>query len=78
MRTDAAGAVKLHAAPDAPADTSNRTSGDAAADALVSELRRVADDLRQDRDHWRSMAERLSLAAPEKPKPSLWRWLRTY
>ena len=52
---------------------------DPATDALVAELRAVIADLRSDRDHWRTVAERLSLAAPkpvEQPQ-TLWRWLRS-
>jgi hypothetical protein len=64
--------------------------------ALVSELRaqlarmdRVLDDVREEKDRWRSMAERLALAAPSQivmPAPTLadpgspltraWRWMR--
>jgi hypothetical protein len=52
---------------------------DPATDALVAELRAVIADLRSDRDHWRTVAERLSLIAPkpvEQPQ-TLWRWLRS-
>lgn len=58
---------------------------DAATDALVAQLHRVIDDLRQDRDAWRSQAERLTLPtpvqAPQVAQPSsrlrrTWRWLR--
>ena len=54
-------AVPRHAAPDA------------AADALVAELRAVIADLRQDRDQWREQAQRLALPAAvraEAPEPS--------
>lgn len=44
----------------------------AAADALVAELRRALDDLRNDRDHWRGMAERLALPGPLR----WWPWRR--
>jgi hypothetical protein len=53
-----------------------------ATDALVAELRGMIRDLREDRDHWRTVAERLSLTA-QKPAEQLekpmtwWRWLRT-
>jgi excisionase family DNA binding protein len=53
---------------------------DSATDTLVVELRAVIADLRTDRDHWRTVAERLSLAAPkpvEQPRSSLWAWLRS-
>ena len=67
-----------------------RTERDATADVLVAELRAVIADLRQDRDHWRLMAEREQAAhaatqrllpAPIEqdatPRPWSWCWLRT-
>ena len=54
-------AVPRHAAPDA------------AADALVAELRAVIADLRQDRDQWREQAQRLALpAAVRAEAPDAW------
>ncbi|HEY1885393.1 MAG TPA: hypothetical protein VGG86_04975 [Roseiarcus sp.] len=54
---------------DAPADAAAtaalKSERDAAADALVAELRGVNADLRQDRDHWREQAQRLALPAPQ-------------
>jgi len=55
----------------APPDAVERTS-----DALIAELRGVIADLRQDRDQWREVAQRLALPAPEKPL-RLWQWLRS-
>jgi hypothetical protein len=54
----------------APADAVERTS-----DVLIAELRGVIADLRQDRDEWRSLAQRLALPAPRKPL-TLWQRLR--
>jgi len=54
----------------------------AATYALVAELRAVIADLRQDRDHWREQAQRLSLPKPPEPAPeavkrrSWWPWRR--
>ena len=65
--------VPLAAPPDAAA---------AATYALVAELRAVIADLRQDRDHWREQAQRLSLPKPPEPAPeavkrrSWWPWRR--
>jgi hypothetical protein len=53
-------AVPRHAAPDAAVDT------------LVSELRAVISDLRQDRDSWREQAQRLALPAPAQSKRRWW------
>lgn len=68
----------------APKAVQQPTQADAQADALVAELRAQLADLRQDRDHWRTMAERLAIAAPTElsaePRPnqsSWWRWLRS-
>lgn len=43
----------------------------------VQTLREALSDAREDRDKWRDMAERLSIAppAPTAQKPSLWAWL---
>jgi excisionase family DNA binding protein len=52
---------------------------DAQADALVAELRAQLAEMRQQRDAWQGIAERLALAAP-KPEPApmtWWRWLRS-
>jgi excisionase family DNA binding protein len=53
---------------------------DAEADALVAELRAQLAEMRQQRDAWQRVAERLALAAPkpdEKPPLTWWRWLRS-
>jgi excisionase family DNA binding protein len=55
---------------------------DAQADALVAELRVQLAEMRQQRDAWQGIAERLALSAPKaepKPEPpmSWWRWLRS-
>ena len=69
----------------------DRPETDPATDALVSELRSVIADLRQDRDHWREQAQRLALLAPkpvEHPPATpvehdgkgfmrAWRWMRS-
>jgi hypothetical protein len=51
---------------------------DAATDPeLITELRAVIADLRQDRDHWREQAQRLALPAPVRaPWWRAWRWVR--
>jgi hypothetical protein len=50
----------------------------ALADALVAELRAQLAELREDRDAWRGVAQRLALSAPKPPEHvSWWRWLRT-
>ena len=43
----------------------------------VQTLREALSDAREDRDKWRDMAERLSIAppAPTAQKPRLWAWL---
>jgi hypothetical protein len=55
------------AAPrDAPLDAAAlKSERDVATDALVTELRAVIADLRQDRDQWREQAQRLALPAPQ-------------
>jgi hypothetical protein len=45
-----------------------------AAERGLSEMKATLDDVRADRDHWRSMAERLSLPAPAQA--TRWRWWR--
>jgi excisionase family DNA binding protein len=57
----------------------HQTTPDATTDALVATLRERLADMRQDRDHWRGMAERLALPSPApEPEPmSWWRWLRS-
>jgi hypothetical protein len=47
--------------------------------AMLEEMRGGVQDLKQDRDEWRTQAQRLALPRPEgKPTPtSLWRWLRS-
>jgi hypothetical protein len=55
-------------------------SQDAQADALVAELRTQLAEMRQQRDAWQGMAERLALGAPkpvEKPTVSWWRRWRS-
>jgi hypothetical protein len=51
-----------------------------ATDALVAELRAQLAEMRQQRDAWQGIAERLALGAP-KPEPAKqmtwWRWLRS-
>lgn len=49
---------------------------DAAADALVAELRAVIADLRQDRDAWRDQAQRLALPTPATSWWRRWRVAR--
>jgi excisionase family DNA binding protein len=47
---------------------------------MLAVLRGEVADLREQRDRWQAMAERLSLAPPQpSPKPAMtwWRWLRT-
>ena len=49
-------------------------------DALIAELRAQLAEVRQQRDAWQGIAERLTLAAPkpeEKPRRWSWKWLRT-
>jgi hypothetical protein len=54
----------------------------AATEVMIAELRTMLADTREDRDRWRSMAERLAIAAPQPEQPieqppSWWTWLRT-
>jgi hypothetical protein len=68
----------LPAAAAAAQETAQR---DALADALVTELRGVIADLRQDRDHWREafQAQQRLLPTPEQPGAQAapwWRWRR--
>src|SRR5262249_46321956 len=61
-----------------PAEATPRPTPQAAhTDALVAELRAQLADMRSQRDAWQRMAEARLLAAPEQPKQSLWRWLRS-
>jgi hypothetical protein len=46
---------------------------DAQADALVSELRAQLAEMREDRDAWRGVAQRLALSAPRPSRSSWWR-----
>jgi hypothetical protein len=58
---------------DATGDMVRHATGDATPDAtgaLIAELRSVIADLKTDRDAWRAVAERLTLAAPGR------RWWR--
>ena len=49
-----------------------QSKAEAATDALIAELHRVIDDLRQDRNEWRELAQRLGeLGAPARPGPQL-------
>ena len=82
--TDAATGTVVHLA-----------TGDATGGALAGEIealratatlmREQITDLREDRDRWRGIAERLAIAPPAPPetppdtppKMSLWRWLRS-
>jgi excisionase family DNA binding protein len=50
-----------------PEAVPHRALSDAATDALVAELRAVIADLRNDRDEWRSQAQRLALPPPPQP-----------
>ena len=53
----------------------------AVAECEANLLRSTVEDLRRDRDEWRTQAQRLTLPGRSEPKPepkrSLWRWLRT-
>jgi hypothetical protein len=42
-----------------------------ATEALIAELHRVIDDLRKDRDEWRTQAQRLGELAITRPLPQL-------
>ena len=71
------------AAAASPEALPRHASPDAAADALVAELRAVIADLRQDRDQWREQAQRLVLPAPlqmlrHAPPDAAGRWRRTW
>jgi excisionase family DNA binding protein len=48
-------------------------------DALIAELRAQLAEMRQQRDAWQGIAERLTLAPKpeEKPRRWSWKWLRT-
>jgi excisionase family DNA binding protein len=75
-----------------PGTAGQSVPGSDQTDELVAELRaqlvrmdRTLDDVREDRDRWRSMAERLTLAAPQPIVPPTepagrlrraWRWMR--
>jgi hypothetical protein len=76
--TEPAEALPRHAVPQTAPDSVERIH-DSATDLLVQELRRVIEDLRQDRDQWREQAQRLALPKPEPEKPPMtwWRWLRS-
>jgi hypothetical protein len=81
---EAAGALPRDALLQTPLDAAERTGGDPT-DVLVQELRRVIEDLRADRDHWRTAFETAQRLLPSpaprtepEPKPlTWWRWLRT-
>lgn len=57
-----------------PLETLPAVNADNGLHLLVETLREQLADLRQDRDHWREMAERSTrlLAAPAKPRRSWW------
>ena len=67
--------MKDHATPE-------ETGGISAMEREVRILRAALDDAREDRDRWRDMAERLSLAGPQGPtspgpsRRSWWPWRR--
>jgi hypothetical protein len=84
--------------PDAPSGKRELATGDATGSNLAGEIealratatmmREQIADLREDRDRWRGVAERLAIAPPvPSPTPSetstptapvsWWRWLRT-
>jgi hypothetical protein len=85
--TDAATGTVVHLA------TGDATGGNLAGEiaalrATATLMREQIADLREDRDRWRGVAERLAIAPPAPspapspepevaPKRSLWRWLRT-
>jgi excisionase family DNA binding protein len=74
--------VELHRVFPPAAAEPKAVPQDAQADALVAELRAQLADMRQQRDAWQGIAERLALGAPKPPEPekksmSWWRWLRT-
>lgn len=81
----ATGTLVHHATPNATSETPGATAAFEAQIAGLREvgelLRRQLDDVREDRDRWRSQAERLALAAPvttPAPPPVTrpwWRWL---
>jgi hypothetical protein len=50
---------------------------DAQADSLVAMLRETIVDLREQRDRWQAMAERLSLAPPKPESRAWWRFRRS-
>jgi hypothetical protein len=76
-----------------PVATGDATGGDLAGEiaalrATATLMREQIADLREDRDRWRGIAERLAIAPPAPspapppepevaPKRSLWRWLRS-
>jgi hypothetical protein len=62
-----------------PKATPEAVPQDAQADALVAELRAQLAEMRQQRDAWQGIAERLALAAPKPDaKPmTWWQWLRS-
>ena len=54
----------------------------ALAEARLSDMQAMLDDLRRKRDEWRTQAQRVALLAappaPAEPAPaSWWRWLRS-
>jgi hypothetical protein len=88
--SDATGATDA-----APGSVVHLATGDATGGALAGEIaalrataslmREQIADLREDRDRWRGIAERLAITPPAPPetppetppKVSLWRWLRS-
>jgi hypothetical protein len=82
--TDPATGTVVHLATGA-APPSNLAGEIEALRATATLMREQIVDLREDRDRWRGIAERLAIAPPAPPetppetppKMSLWRWLRS-
>lgn len=49
----------------------------ALAEQRLGDFKAQLEDLRQQRDRWQAVAERLALPTPAEPPTSWWRWLRT-
>jgi hypothetical protein len=88
--TDATGATDPTRGTTVHLATGDATDGNltgeiAALRATATLMREQIADLREDRDRWRGVAERLAIAPPAPPetppetppKMSLWRWLRS-
>jgi hypothetical protein len=82
--TDTARGTAVHLAP-GDATGGNLAGEIEALRATATLMREQITDLREDRDRWRGIAERLAIAPPAPPetppdtppKMSLWRWLRS-